>query len=444
MNTLPSDFDSRMDFGTGLRPARFAGVAFACIAVFAGCGDTATAPGDSDPFEFTGDPAAGQVAFVQSCSQCHNSRDGYDLAAFGFSKLNVFRRSLAHVDEKGSRDIAVYIETLQPGTLYPRVPFQPSVAVGSSDQKFWEDAIGATGWPETLTPDDLREIDVRSLRVPLAMPAWSIEDSNEDWMPDVPLPAQVLDYANGALRNGLDAYYADPTDANLLRVIAPFKPATEGHGLICWEDELDACFEARRWIASLGAQHYLRRGQTENIPVEVARTWWDVGTTAVSLKGDVGTELEYEGFDRVSAHFPMGARWTYLAYSYYPDSFIDESGYMGTFLESQNLRRTAVVVALKRMVGDGPAHQENIVQFIDDGTLAIRAADYEVGPGVSEFVFQYLVDQLEARGTAGMNLVETRELIALAYNESLDVLPYYSAQHNRVTALRDRVMELLQ
>ncbi len=424
---------------------RWSVTALVLMAVVTGCDQAATGPDLSEAPNLTGDPAAGQVAFVQNCASCHASRDGFDLAAFSFSKLNVFRRSLGHVNDRTSKDIVAYIETLQPTFRFERSPFQPGRGLGTGNIEFWSEAFGTGGWPDGLTAEALRAIDVRDLAVPLAMPEWSIEASTEDWMPDSPLPAQVLEHAGGSIRTALDAYYADPTEPNLLRVLAPFKAATEGPGMICWDYDPDPCFDARRWMASLGAQHYLRKGPDAEVPLEVVQVWWDVGRSAISLNGETGFEGEYDGFDRPTpSTYIIGARWTYLAYSYYPEAFNDDGGYMGVFIEEQGLNRVSTFAALRRMVGNGRAHQENPDQFLQDGYLAIKSADPEVGIGVTEFVFRYYVDRLEAGRPEGLNLMTARELVALVWNEGLQVMPQYSADLSHVAALRDRVNELLR
>ena len=415
------------------------------LAVLTGCDQSATGLDQSEEPNLAGDPAMGQVAFVQECATCHASHDGFDLAAFRFSKLNVFRRSLGHVDEQTSKNIAAYIETLRPAVTFDRAPFQPGDRLGSGNREFWRDAFGTDGFPYDLTPERLRAIDVRGLQVPLAMPEWSIEASTEDWMPDSPLPTQILEYDNARIGTALETYYANPTEPNLLAVLAPFKAATEGPGLICWDYDPDPCFDARRWMASLGAQHYLRQGPDAEVPLDVVQVWWDVGRSAISLNGETGFEGEYEGFDRPTpSTYIIGARWTYLAYSYYPEAFNDDGGYMGVFIEEQGLNRVSTFAALRRMVGDGRAHQEHPDQFLQDGYLAIKSSDPEVGAGVTEFVFKYFVDRLEAGRPEGLNLKTAREMIALVWNEGLDVMPNYSADLSHVEALRDRVNELLR
>ncbi len=414
-------------------------------AALAGCEQAATGPESPTVNIAPGDPAAGQIAFVQNCAQCHATRDGYDLAAFGFSSFDVMRRSLGHMDSTTSRNITSYIETLRPESPLVGAPFQPAGRLGGSDREYWIDALGTSGWPTDLTPETLRGIDPRQLRVPLAMPEWSLEGSLEDWMPDTPLPPEVLDYQGGAIRYGLAAYYADPTEANLLAAIEPFAAATESPGRLCTREEPEPCFDARRWMASLGGQHYLRNGQIEDVPVEVARVWWSVGESAIALPGEFeDVTVPYEGFDRLSSTYIIGARWLYLAYSFHPEAFNEPGRYMGAFLREEGLHRVSVFAALRRMVGDGPAHQEHPDQFLQDGLIALESSDYEVAPGVAEFVFEYYIERLESGSTPDLDPAAAREWVARAWVESKDKVPAYTPQRARVEALRLRVLELLE
>jgi len=88
-------------------------------------------------------------------------------------------------------------------------PFQPDADIlhvrpyflassSDDDRGFWTEALGTPVWRAGLTAEELRAIDPGDIPVPLVMPRWSLEGSDEDWMPDAPLPAEVLDYAGRA------------------------------------------------------------------------------------------------------------------------------------------------------------------------------------------------------------------------------------------------------
>lgn len=429
-------------------------IAAALSVALAACGSgDAMAPSGADPApspDLLGDPAAGEVAFETNCSGCHASRDGYDLAFFEFTPFDVVRRGLAHVDSATARDIAAHIESmdLPAGSMRRSIaPFQPAgrilgdrpffVETGENDDlNFWVQIFGTTGWPDGVTAAELRAIDPADLEVPLAMPLWSLEGSDEDWLPGRPLPTEVLGYAGGALQTALDEYHATSSEASLIEAMLRFGEATKGFGRLCWTADYERCFEARRWMATLGALHYLRRGE-HDVPAEVARVWWDVGESEIAL------QTVRSGAAR-DASFRNGARWMYLAYSVQPEAFREPAGYMGTFLGSQELYRTSLFATLRRMVGDGRAHAEHPDQFIEDGRLVIRRSDAEVGLGVSEFVFQHLVDRLEAGRPPGLDLAAARAQIAEAWASAGRFSGQDPARWARVRDLYDRVVELLR
>lgn len=412
-----------------------------------GCGDTSTMPETSRPTPTiaTGDAAAGRSMFLQTCATCHASGDGYDVAAFGFSSFDVMRRSLGHLDSVSARNVTAYIESLRPVARVEGVPFQPRGSIGTTEEAFWVDAMGARDWPTGLSPEALRSIDPRELRVPLEMPGWSEESSLQDWMPDAPLPREVLDHDGGALRSGLDAYYADPTEDHLLQAVAAFEAAVEGPDRLCEDSDPVPCFDARRWMASLGGQHYLRYGHTEDVPVEVAEVWWSVGESAIALPGRLlHLDQPYEGFDRLSEHYILGARWMYLAFSFHPEAFNEPGRYMGAFLREAELDRVSVFVALRRMVGDGLAHRENPDQVLQDGLIALESSDYAVAGGVAEFVFEYYLERFQQGLPEGLHLRGARELVDRAWTESQAKMHHDTPESARVEALRDQVLDLLR
>ncbi len=389
-----------------------------------------------------GDPAAGRLAFVEGCAGCHASRDGFDLAAFDFTPMDVVRRGLAHVDSVTARNIAAHIESIDVAPM-PRAvpPFQPGGTPTGQlhsfvtrqpdlDLEFWSDLFGTEGWPDGLTTDALLAIDPREVKVPLDMPRWSIDGSSEDWMPDRPLPSQLLDHGGGALRTALDAYYWAPSEENLIRVLGRFDEALEQMEM-CSQREFFPCFDVLRWMASLGAQHYLRGDPGTRIPAEVAQLWWDVGEGAIGLITS--------GYDEArEAAFRIGARWLYLAFSVAPEAFREPPGnYMNTFLGRQDLRHVSLFVALRRMVA--PTETRHPDQYFEDGQLAIERA-LDMTPGVVEFVFQHWIERLEA-GPPGFDPGLMRAYL-------LDRRNYAAASSDgkrwpRILTLRDRLLELL-
>ena len=398
--------------------------------------------GEQPPQNLLGDAEAGRLAFVENCASCHASRDGFDLAAFDFGPFNVVRRGLAHVDSSTARDIAAHIESFDVKPLSrTTAPFQPGGGLSGTvvpfatrqpdlDLDFWVDLFGTAGWPDGLTTDSLLAIIPARVKVPLAMPQWSIEGSIEDWMPDRPLPPALMTHAGGALESALAAYYASPTEPNLVRVAEQFGEAIAATGL-CARADFSPCFDARRWMASLGAQHYMRENPGSPVPAEVAQLWWDVGEAAIGLiPGAVGEDRE--------AAFRIGASWLYLAFSTAPGAFREPAGnYMHTFLNSQELPRLSLFVALRRMVASNEARHPD--QYFEDGTLAIERA-MGMTPGVVEFVFRHWVERLEA-GPPGFDAAVMRAYL-------LDQRRYAAAaaagaRWPRILSLRDRLLSLL-
>src|SRR6266545_4205162 len=80
------------------------------VLLVAGCSDASHGP--IDPAAPKPDVSLGHAAFVQSCSTCHASGDGFDLKTFGFSDTTIIRRAVKHVDTATARNIVAYIQTV--------------------------------------------------------------------------------------------------------------------------------------------------------------------------------------------------------------------------------------------------------------------------------------------------------------------------------------------
>ncbi|MDX1394243.1 MAG: hypothetical protein R3195_07630 [Gemmatimonadota bacterium] len=426
------------------------GVAVFLVAV--GCGESPGGPAGPEtraPPELLGNPVEGEKAFLTSCAPCHASRDGFDLAAFDFTDFDIVRRALAHVDSATGRDIAAHIDGLrETPSRRTAAPFQPDgrirgdrpahlPPVGDQDMEFWVDVFGTTGFPITDAAQ-LRAIDPRDFAVPFAMPLWSIEGSEEDWMPDNALPPEVLDADGGALGSAIAAYYGDTSEARLVHAMDVFETATTGPGRLCWRQDPVPCFDARRWMASLGGQHYLRVGDESGIPAEVARVWWDVGESAIALQSVASSDEE-----RAEA-FRIGASWMWLAYSYQPEAFREPAEYMGTFLREHGRYRMALFAALRRMVGDGVAHREHPDQFLEDGRLAVRRSDGEVGLAVTEFVFGHHAARLRAGLPPGLDTARARDLVEETWAAARAYRFQDPTRWAAVTTLYDEVIRLLR
>nr|MDP9178313.1 hypothetical protein [Gemmatimonadota bacterium] len=194
------------------------------ILLLAGCSDASRGP--SDPAAPRPDVSVGRAAFVQDCSTCHASGDGFDLKTFGFSDTTIIRRAVAHVDTATARNIVAYIQSLAaPRNDEELRLFQPKGAPLASDVEFATALFGRDAWPAGLTSAELAAIDPRGVQIAIRLPIWSDEGSNTDWMPDFALPAGVLDHSGGLAAGAIAGYRAAPTRENLLRAVNALRSA---------------------------------------------------------------------------------------------------------------------------------------------------------------------------------------------------------------------------
>ena len=126
---------------------RLARVAAAALTVLAGCSDSLSGPPDP-PAVPRPDPALGRIAFEQECAKCHASKDGFDLAMFGFTDTTIIRRAVKHVDSATAKNIVAYIRTVSA----PHEPeklrlFQPKGAPLATDWNSPRPCSGATPGP---------------------------------------------------------------------------------------------------------------------------------------------------------------------------------------------------------------------------------------------------------------------------------------------------------
>ncbi|AHG93519.1 hypothetical protein J421_5984 (plasmid) [Gemmatirosa kalamazoonensis] len=370
--------------------------------VLAACGGASAGDGPAAPRSAADIVALGHSAFVTSCAGCHASRDAFDVARFGFDDATIVRRAVKHVDSATARQIVAYVRWLQvPPIRRDTSLFQPGTTVLDDDRTFWRALTGTDGWPADLTPDKLRAIDPRTLSVPLRLPVWSSEADETDWMPERPLPAEIL---AGGVQQALDAYYAAPSDETMLRAVTTFQDAMRTRtdmctGEIAFKKRPDDCFEAMRWMSAFTAVHLLRSGRPPaSPPPALLDLWWDTGEAGVS---------------RYFAHFPaeptnVASAWMYLAYSFAPSRFDEPGGYLGQFLQSPQRNgspvsypRLATFTALRRMVDPGvprdtgTAHTTHV--FYDALLAMVRAPD-AMKPDVARFTHDFLVRWLDTAG----------------------------------------------
>ena len=86
-------------------------LSFPLVVLFvAACSDASNGP--SDPAAPRPDVSMGRAAFVQECSTCHASGDGFDLRTFSFSDTTIVRRAVKHVDTATANNIVAYIQSI--------------------------------------------------------------------------------------------------------------------------------------------------------------------------------------------------------------------------------------------------------------------------------------------------------------------------------------------
>jgi hypothetical protein len=311
-----------------------------------------TACGESTSPEDAGDVAVaamrGRLAFTANCASCHTSDDGLDLAFFGFADSTIMRRALKHVDRETANDIIAHITTLR-SNPHPRDErlFQPGGVVLANDATFGQTLFPGDVLPANLTTAQLRALDRMNVRVAVALPRWSVENANTDWMPDEPMSAVIMADQNSLPTRTLDTYRATPTDANLLSVMLALFSALERNnspGPCHFEStgpkDPIQCFQATRWASTIVAQHMMRNGLTRPFADTSYHTlWWEVGESMRRAQG-MGLTPDNMMQNRAS--------WMYLAWMF--GAGMRPTQYMLPAFESLGLYRHSTWIALSSMV----------------------------------------------------------------------------------------------
>jgi mono/diheme cytochrome c family protein len=412
--------------------------AWLAVAVLAaGCGD-------SSPAGPTGEViAAGRDAFANECAICHTAPDAFDLAFFGFADADIVRRAVKHVDESTANDIVAYVNSIDVTSVGRNTaPFQPGSDILSDDTTFWRAVFDADGWPNGLTPADLRAIDVRDVSVPLRMPLWSVEEATTDWLPDVPLDSTLLDHEGGALRNAIEAFHAAPSPSSLGQAIARFREASERPDGPCFGQEggearARGCFEARRWMSALAAVDLLRNDPApDTVPVDVLDLWWDTGKVAQAVFFIEGGQHTMD----------MVASWLYLAYSFRPTRFSNHGGYLEQFLQLSGRQRMAAFAALHRMVASDDVHEALPAQRFADAYIAAVRCPQEMRAGIVRFAFEFLDDWLDRNAPLDPEgSAEATILVRQMYDDVSKLPPgmIEDGQLAEIAILRDRLLSAI-
>ncbi len=294
------------------------------------------------------DLALGLAAVQRECASCHASQDGFDLAFFSYSDTTIIRRAVKHVDTTTARRIVAYIRSLNTAHVAEKVSlFQPGGRTVSDDIQFAVNLFGQDAWP-TLTTAQLLAISPLATPVAVALPTWSDEGSNLDWLPDSAPPRSIFAYAGNRAQNALAAYQASPTTANLnLAVVAIGAAETDAANpdapcLLNVPSRVNyrTCFDLRRWTATLIAQHMLRNGSTQSVGVEAHQLWWNAG--------DVARRVRSAGSTAVPNAVANEIDWMYLGWMFEPGQH--PTFYLQDLLADRGFRRHATFVALRSQV----------------------------------------------------------------------------------------------
>ena len=335
----------------------------------------------------------GHVAFIAECASCHASQDGFDLAFFSFPDSTIIRRAVGHVDRTTALDIVAYVQSLSvdPVGRFQRV-FQPGGVQLQSDMDFAMNLFGDDQWPETLTSADLAAMDVTEVPVALSFPRWSSEESNLDWMPENPFPDDLLRYADNRGADALQAYQRLKTEGALVTANIALRVAERAAGSTMAPCQLNEparfkpaeCFEARRWVASLVAQHMLREAVSEPMHHSLHDAWWDVGNAARK------SIVHGRPIDNAQENWAM---WMYLGWAFAPDRHA--STYLASALVREGLSRHGAFHVLRTQVARRPGKAD----AYKDLYTAVRLAPVHWAPNVAEFSLQNLIERLEAGDT---------------------------------------------
>ncbi len=364
------------------------------VAFFAACTE-ASGPAAPTPPAPPPPPnaALGRVAFEGECSGCHASLDGFDLRTFSFTDTTIIRRALGHVDSSTAKNIVAYIHTVQAPANPENIRlFQVGGGPLSSDFEFAMTLFGGDGWPAEMSTAQLLAIDPRTVRIAARLPIWSDEGNNLDWMPDLRLPAGILNYSGGMAAGAIAGYRAFPSRENLQRAVMALRTAdraTANLAAPCLLDDTTRvnyreCFEVRRWTSTLVALHMLRYGMDQHLGTPVHDIWWDVGNAARRSRGNSTAA------NRIDNPVENWASWMFLGWSFDPSQHA--SVYTGGGFRQLGLSRHATFIALRSEV----ARPKNSASPYDDVANAVNFAPNGWAANVAMFGLRHLLERLQA------------------------------------------------
>jgi hypothetical protein len=385
------------------------------LLITAGCSGSPVTPVDQG-LRITGNATDGLLAFTRQCAGCHSSGDALDLAYFAFPDTTIVRRAVAHVDTATAHDIVAYVRTVRalPGARDVRL-FQPGGRQASGDTDFALILFGADAWPSDLTATELAALNPLDVPVAIGFPVWSVEFSNVDWMPNAPIDSVLLDHPTplGPARPHLADYYETRRVESLIRAVQALRVAERdvaSPAAPCVMEPLERfrpsdCFETRRWISTLAAQHMLRTGEAGALHATLHDAWWDVGDAARRSR-QTGQILDNS--------LENWAQWMYLGWAFEPERHA--SVYLSLALDGLGMPRHATFHSLRAMVA---RHPDSVAPFMDVRNAARFSPPHWTYDSV-KFGFEHLLDRLADGVTVGEAQVdEAREAVVDAYTWSL-------------------------
>jgi hypothetical protein len=408
------------------------------VVLTTGCSSESNTGPDLGPPRINGNAVAGLEAFQLNCASCHSTGDGFDLKFFAYPDTTIVRRAVAHVDTVTAHDIVAYIRTVPSSKMARDLRlFQPGGQRIGGDGVFAAKIFGRDLFPPDMTTERMAGIDPLKARIALNFPLWSLESRNMDWMPEVPINEAILDYptAYGTARDHMERYH-DTHSIEALRwaVIAlrVAERAPENPDAPCVMEPFDRfrpaeCFEARRWIATFGAQHMLRTGDRAASDPILHNGWWDVGDAArASRHTDHPIDNATENW----------AQWMYLGWAFEPDRHA--SIYLGLALNALDLPRHATFHAARSMVERSVDSRE---PFKDVENIARFSPSHWTYNAV-RFGYEHLLERLAARGPHMRNQYDVdyaKEAVSWAFNHAAHYLSE-PAERDQLAELRDQIL----
>ena len=234
------------------------------------------------------DTARGEALWSAQCASCHTSKQGRDLAHFGFTDTTIIRRALAHVNATDAWDILAHIRSLpRADTMTPsRRPFQPGNVVLANDLEFGVNLFGSDQWPASLTRAQLLAQDPTRIAIALPLPMWSDEASVYDWLPGNSVSGKLPAGVQAAAQAVINQYEAQPSITLAMKVALriraqahnkaiPDAPCTYSSDLARYDAQ--KCADVGEWIAAFLYVEGVRSGDLHGAARVATPEWWETG-----------------------------------------------------------------------------------------------------------------------------------------------------------------------